>query len=88
MAGEAAQRYPPDVTFTVYDEKLDPDQDRINLLLQERAQRPGAGRGDPVPVPQRTVAFWVTVGIPVSFMATLAIVYVAGGSINMISMFA
>ncbi|MCB1803369.1 MAG: efflux RND transporter permease subunit, partial [Gammaproteobacteria bacterium] len=27
-------------------------------------------------------------GIPVSFMATLAIVYVAGGSINMISMFA
>lgn len=34
------------------------------------------------------VAFWVAVGIPVSFMAMLAALYVAGGSINMISLFA
>ena len=34
------------------------------------------------------VAFWVAVGIPVSFMATLAILYAAGDSINMISLFA
>lgn len=34
------------------------------------------------------VAGWVTMGIPVSFMATLAILYLAGGSINMISLFA
>ena len=34
------------------------------------------------------VAFWVAVGIPVSFMATLAVLYMAGGSINMISLFA
>jgi len=33
------------------------------------------------------VAFWVAVGIPVSFMATLMIIYLAGGSINMVSMF-
>ncbi len=33
------------------------------------------------------VAFWVAVGIPVSFAATLMIVYLAGGSINMVSMF-
>ncbi|WP_127470055.1 efflux RND transporter permease subunit [Thiomicrorhabdus aquaedulcis] len=33
------------------------------------------------------VAFWVAVGIPVSFMATLMIIYLAGGSINMISLF-
>lgn len=33
------------------------------------------------------VAFWVAVGIPVSFMATLVILYLAGGSINMISLF-
>lgn len=33
------------------------------------------------------VAFWVAVGIPVSFMATLMILYLAGGSINMVSMF-
>jgi multidrug efflux pump subunit AcrB len=34
------------------------------------------------------VAFWVAVGIPVSFMATLMIMYLAGGSINMVSLFA
>lgn len=34
------------------------------------------------------VAFWVAVGIPVSFMATLMILYLLGGSINMISLFA
>jgi multidrug efflux pump subunit AcrB len=33
------------------------------------------------------VAWWVTVGIPVSFMATLGILWVFGGTINMISLF-
>lgn len=33
------------------------------------------------------VAFWVAVGIPVSFMAALSVLYVLGGSINMISLF-
>ena len=34
------------------------------------------------------VAFWVAVGIPVSFMAALGALWAAGGSINMISLFA
>ena len=34
------------------------------------------------------VAWWVTMGIPVSFMAALALMWLAGGSINMISLFA
>lgn len=34
------------------------------------------------------VAFWVAVGIPTSFAATLMILWLAGGSINMFSMFA
>ena len=34
------------------------------------------------------VAFWVTVGIPVSFMAALAVLHGLGGSINMVSLFA
>ncbi len=33
------------------------------------------------------VAWWTAVGIPVSFMAALAALYVLGGSINMISLF-
>lgn len=34
------------------------------------------------------VAFWVACGIPISFMGTLAVLYLAGGSINMVSLFA
>ncbi len=34
------------------------------------------------------VAFWTAVGIPVAFLATLAVMYASGQSINMISMFA
>ncbi len=34
------------------------------------------------------VAFWVTVGIPISFLATLFVLYLVGGSINMLSLFA
>lgn len=85
---EARSRYPPDVQFTVYDESWTLIQDRINLLLKN-------GVGGLVLVVailflflNGRVALWVTIGIPVSFMATLAIVYVAGGSINMISLFA
>ena len=33
------------------------------------------------------VAWWTAVGIPVSFMAALAVLYLVGGSINMISLF-
>jgi multidrug efflux pump subunit AcrB len=85
---EARQRYPPTVEFTVFDESWTLIQDRIDLLVKN-------GLGGLVLVVailylflNARVALWVAVGIPVSFMATLAIVYVAGGSINMISMFA
>lgn len=33
------------------------------------------------------IAWWTAVGIPVSFMAALAVLYLIGGSINMISLF-
>jgi multidrug efflux pump subunit AcrB len=85
---EARQRFPPSVEITVYDESWTLVEDRINLLLKN-------GLGGLLLVVcilflflNGRVAFWVTVGIPVSFMATLAILYVAGGSINMISLFA
>ena len=34
------------------------------------------------------VAFWVAVGVPVSFMAALGVLWAVGGSINMVSLFA
>lgn len=79
---------PPGIAVTVYDEQWKPLRERITLLVKNGAS--GlllvvlilylflTGR----------VAFWVTVGIPVSFMATLVVLYATGGSINMISLFA
>lgn len=85
---EAKYRLPPDVNLVAYDESWLLIEDRINLLLRN-------GLGGLVLVVailflflNSRVAWWVTVGIPVSFMATLVIVFLAGGSINMISLFA
>lgn len=85
---DARARFPPNVNLTAYDESWTLIQDRINLLIKN-------GLSGLILVVailflflNGRVAVWVTIGIPVSFMATLAIVYLAGGSINMISMFA
>ena len=79
---------PPGVELTVYDESWTLIQDRINLLLKNGA----SGLLLVVLILflflNGRVAFWVTVGIPTSFMLTLAVVYLIGGSINMISLFA
>ncbi len=79
---------PKGVEITVYDESWLLIRDRINLLLKN-------GLSGLVLVVailflflNARVAWWVTLGIPVSFMATLALVWLAGGSINMISLFA
>ncbi len=78
---------PEGVELTVYAERWRFLQDRINLLLKN-------GVGGLVLVIfmlflflNVKVAFWVTVGIPVSFLATWAIMQVIGSSINMISLF-
>jgi multidrug efflux pump subunit AcrB len=79
---------PQGVQVSVYDESWQLIKQRIMLLLKN-------GLGGLVLVVgilylflTARVAFWVAVGIPISFMATLAILYFAGGSINMISLFA
>lgn len=81
-----AQGFAP--VLTVYDERWQLIADRIYLLLKN-------GLGGLLLVVgilflflNGRVAWWVTVGIPVSFMATLAVMYLGGGSINMISLFA
>ena len=63
-------------------------KDRINLLLRNGLSGLALVVAILFLFLNGRVAFWVAVGIPVSFMATLGIVYVAGGSINMISLFA
>lgn len=80
-------KIPSDIQMVTYDERWQPVKQRINLLLKN-------GLSGLLLVVcilflflNARVAFWVTVGIPVSFMATLAVLYAIGGSINMISLF-
>ncbi|MCZ6722702.1 MAG: efflux RND transporter permease subunit, partial [Gammaproteobacteria bacterium] len=79
---------PPTIKIQVFNARWELIKDRILLLLKN-------GAGGLVLVLlilylflSTRVAFWVAVGIPVSFMATLAALYLIGGSINMISLFA
>jgi len=85
---ETLPRLSPGIELVVYDESWHLIRDRIMLLLKN-------GGGGLVLVVlilylflTGRVAFWVAVGIPISFMATLFILWLAGGSINMISLFA
>lgn len=79
---------PSGVELLVYDETWSLVKDRIMLLVKN-------GVGGLILVLailylflNGRVAFWVAVGIPVSFLATLMVIYLTGGSINMISLFA
>ena len=80
-------RWPPGVEVRVYDQAWLLIEQRIQLLLKN-------GAGGLVLVVlilflflNGRVAFWVAVGIPVSLMATLGVLYAIGGSINMVSLF-
>lgn len=78
---------PKGVSVKVYDASWELIKERMDLLVNN-------GIGGLILVIgilflflQGRVALWVAVGIPVSFMATLMIMYLFGGSINMISLF-
>ncbi len=79
---------PPGVNVQLFSERWQLIKQRIGVLVNN-----GAGGLALVLLTlflflSGRVAFWVAVGIPVSFMATLAVLYLSGGSINMISLFA
>lgn len=85
---ETLPHLPQGVDLVVYDETWSLVKERIMLLVKN-------GLGGLLLVLailyiflNGRVAFWVAVGIPVSFLATLMVLYLAGGSINMISLFA
>ncbi len=80
-------RWPPGIEVTVYDQAWLLIKERIQLLLKN-----GAGGLALVVLIlflflNGRVAFWVAIGIPVSLMATLGVLYAIGGSINMVSLF-
>lgn len=78
---------PETVQLKVYDASWQLIAERINLLLFN-------GLGGLLLVLailflflHGRIAMWVAIGIPVSFMAALSVLYLLGGSINMISLF-
>ena len=85
---ETLPKLPPGINIEVYDQAWEFIDQRISLLLRN-------GFGGLILVVailfiflNARVAFWVAAGIPISIMGMLAVLYVVGGSINMVSLFA
>ena len=78
---------PANIQLITFDERWQPVKERINLLLKNGLSGLFLVICILFLFLNARVAGWVTVGIPISFLATLAVMYVAGGSINMISLF-
>jgi len=79
---------PPNIKVKVFDESWALIRGRIDLLLSNGLGGLALVVGILFVFLNARVAFWVALGIPVSFMAALGVLYLAGGSINMISLFA
>lgn len=79
---------PKGLKIVAYDQRWTFIKQRIDLLLKN-------GLGGFILINiilfimlNRRIAFWVSMGIPISLLAAMSILLLAGGSINMISMFA
>lgn len=85
---EAQSFLPPNIELHTYEVSADALSARILLLVKN-------GLGGLVLVVATLfiflnfrIAFWVAAGIPIAMMATLALMYMSGQTINMISLFA
>lgn len=79
---------PDTVTLVFHDEDWRAVESRLNLLLTNGITGLGLVLAMLFLFLSLPVAFWVAAGIPAAMLATLFVFYLAGGSINMISMFA
>ena len=82
------QKLPGNVELKVHDVRARHIQKRINMLLRNGAQGLVLVLAILFLFLNGRIAFWVAVGIPVSMMTTLAIMWATGQSINMVSLFA
>ena len=78
---------PPGVEIVPFSQSWELLQGRINLLVKNGVSGLALVLLILFLFLHGRVAFWVAMGIPVSFMAALAVLYAIGGSINMISLF-
>lgn len=84
---QARQTLPPTLQLHVYNETWRFLEGRIQLLLKNGVGGLILVIGILFLFLNVRVAFWVTLGIPISFLAALAVMSLIGGSINMISLF-
>jgi multidrug efflux pump subunit AcrB len=85
---EARSKLPPSVQIQVYDEQWSLIEDRVGLLVSNGIQGLVIVFFILLLFLNGRVTIWVAMGIPTAFLATLAVLWLAGGSINMISLFA
>ena len=81
-------RLPNGVKVDVYDQSWKHLAGRIHLLLKNALGGLLLILAVFYLLLNRIVATWVAIGIPVTFMGALMVIYLLGGSINMISLFA
>ena len=79
---------PPGAEILIHDERWRQVESRLNLLLKNGLAGLFLVLLTLFLFMSGRVAFWIAAGIPVIFLATLFVMKAAGGSINMISMFA
>jgi multidrug efflux pump subunit AcrB len=79
---------PKDLKVTVYDVRGKFVQQRLGILIKNGLQGLVLVLIILFIFLDSRVAFWVAAGIPVALTATLAVMYLSGQSINMVSMFA
>jgi multidrug efflux pump subunit AcrB len=87
-AAQASERLPEGVAFTVWRDTSQVLKDRLDILIRN-------GRGGFILVflllalfLRLRLAFWVAIGVPVSFLGALALFPIIGISIDVISLFA
>lgn len=76
------------IHMLIYDQTWQPLSERISLLVKNGSQGLLLIIITLFLFLEKRIAFWIAVGIPVSFSAALGILYLFGGSINMVSLFA
>jgi len=85
---KARQALPKELKIELFDVRADYLQERINLLFKNGIQGLAIVMVVLFIFLSARIAFWVAFGIPVALMATLAVMWVSGQSINMFSLFA
>ncbi|MBM4181957.1 MAG: efflux RND transporter permease subunit [Betaproteobacteria bacterium] len=85
---QARERLPPDIRLHAYDQQWTLIEDRIGLLVSNGILGLIIVFFLMLLFLNGRVTVWVAMGIPTAFLATLAVLWLAGGSINMISLFA